>query len=204
MTSRPTMRQSTRRLKPNEAVATSFVLAENSRSVPTATAGGCPKTSTSMGVIKRSAADAGEADESADDQAAEGVEQGIRHVWAQCTRPPGRVLMPIAHKQRPVRHRPRPNVWWASAGSNKGPEGESGGWVAPSDSSAAVPDAKSRPRTNLVTNNNCFYRNAIPTYRRSMALCLVSISQSQFGISQSRVQTYNPARWSGIQEYLSE
>src|ERR1700753_4306878 len=51
-TSRPTMRQSTRRLKPNEAVATSFVLAENIRSVPTATAGGCPNRSTKMGVIK--------------------------------------------------------------------------------------------------------------------------------------------------------
>src|SRR5580658_602513 len=47
-----TMRQSTRRLKPKEAVATSFVLAENKRSVPTATAGGSPKTSTSKGVIK--------------------------------------------------------------------------------------------------------------------------------------------------------
>ncbi len=52
MTSRPTMRQSTRRLKPNEAVATSLVLAENNKSVPTATAGGWPKTSTKMGVIK--------------------------------------------------------------------------------------------------------------------------------------------------------
>jgi hypothetical protein len=52
MTSRPTTRQSTRRLNPNEAVATSFVLAENMRSVPTATAGGCPKINTNMGVIK--------------------------------------------------------------------------------------------------------------------------------------------------------
>jgi hypothetical protein len=46
------MRQSTRRLKPNEAVATSFVLAENIRSVPTATAGDCPNTSINIGVIK--------------------------------------------------------------------------------------------------------------------------------------------------------
>ena len=46
------MRQSTRLLKPNEAVATNLVLAENNKSVPTATAGGCPKTSTNRGVIK--------------------------------------------------------------------------------------------------------------------------------------------------------
>jgi hypothetical protein len=46
------MRQSTRLLNPKEAVATSFVLAENNKSVPTATEGGCPNTSTSMGVIK--------------------------------------------------------------------------------------------------------------------------------------------------------
>src|ERR1700722_4246826 len=46
-----TMRQSTRRLKPKEAVATSLVVAKNNKSVPTATAGGKPKTSTSVGVI---------------------------------------------------------------------------------------------------------------------------------------------------------
>jgi len=50
--SRPTMRQSTRRLKPDAAVAASFVVAENTRSVPTATEGGWPKPSTSSGVIK--------------------------------------------------------------------------------------------------------------------------------------------------------
>ena len=49
--SRPTIRQSTRRLKPDEAVAASFVVAENTRSVPTATAGDWPKQSTSSGVI---------------------------------------------------------------------------------------------------------------------------------------------------------
>ena len=71
--SRPTMRQSTRRLKPKEAVATSFVLAENMRSVPTATAGDCPKTEHQDGRHQRAAAHAGEAHECADDQAAEGI-----------------------------------------------------------------------------------------------------------------------------------
>ena len=80
MASRPTMRQSTRRLKPNEAVATSFVLAENTRSVPTAIAGDCPKTSINRGVINDPPPDAGQADESADDEAARAIEEGIRHV----------------------------------------------------------------------------------------------------------------------------
>src|ERR1700733_1178811 len=49
--SRPTIAQSTRRLKPKEAVATSFVVAENRRSVPTATEGDCPNASINIGVI---------------------------------------------------------------------------------------------------------------------------------------------------------
>ena len=51
VTSRPTMRQSTLLLNPNEAVATSLVPAENIKSVPTAMAGDWPKTSTRIGVI---------------------------------------------------------------------------------------------------------------------------------------------------------
>jgi hypothetical protein len=49
--SRPTIGQSTRRLKPNEAVAAIFVAAANKRSVPTATDGDWPNSKTSMGVI---------------------------------------------------------------------------------------------------------------------------------------------------------
>src|SRR5271168_500406 len=49
--SRPTIGQSTRRLNPKEAVATSFVVAENRRSVPTATDGDWPNRSINIGVI---------------------------------------------------------------------------------------------------------------------------------------------------------
>ncbi len=105
MASRPTIRQSTFRLKPKEAVATSFVLAENSRSVPTAMAGGCPKPSTSMGssrIRRRRRLDLRE-HRQIEPHRHKGVEAhvGNRHLTASVPGRRGTVMMPIAHKQRP-------------------------------------------------------------------------------------------------------
>ena len=91
------------------------------------------------------------------------------------TRPTGRVLMPIAYKQRPIRHRDtrRPAYFrYLNGGGHpqariRDQGGVRGRGCAFRSSSAAVPDAKTSSQANRVTNNYYFYEDAISTYRFS-------------------------------------